>query len=185
MTSPVVESSAQMPCVRRRNRPNGKEKEMRKFLVAALGLASLGGSFATEATASTKLEMTQKDLAKFCSDHDGSMGGGDTYCMIGSGKSTVVISCPVDGNCTMSHTMVFSSNSSKHGPVGQAPNTTLGNSGKKPAAGNTTGASSTTVGGGNSGNGTPTGIKPPANSASMTVGATGGGPKGRPALQRQ
>lgn len=163
---------------------------MRKFLIAALGLTILAGSFVTEATASTKFHKTPKQLKDYCNELHGSYTkeagpNGGAMCMIGDGDDLSVVSCSGNGDCTISHTMVFSSKPSTHGPVGQASDTTLGNGGKKPAAGNTTGAGSTTVAGGNSGNGTPTGIKPPANSASTTVGANGGGPNGRPALQRQ
>jgi hypothetical protein len=170
--------------------PNGNEKEneMRKFLIAALGLASIAsGDLIEAAGAVTTVDIKSSDLEAYCKRKDGlyTETKDTTTCAIGSGKSAVVIGCSKGGTCTMDHTMVFSSKPSTHGPVGQASDTTLRNGGKKPAAGNTLGAGSTTVGGGSSGNATPTGIKPPANSASTTVGANGGGPNGRPALQRQ
>jgi hypothetical protein len=108
--------------------------------------------------------------------------GGASSCQIGTGKGAVFIACSSSGNCTIDHTMVFSSNSSKHGPVGnQAPNTTLGNSGKKPVAGNTSGASSTALK-------TPAGRNNAATNTRNDGSVLNGQSyvqSGRPGLQRQ
>jgi hypothetical protein len=167
---------------------------MRKFLIAAVGLASLGGSVVTGPAAAADIDMTPGEVKAYCEKKGGNYledGQGSSSCQIGTGKGAVVIGCGSGGRCTINNTMVFSSKPATHGPVGQAPNTTLGNGGRISAG---AGISDNTMlgnggrisaGAGISGNGTPTGIKPPANSAGTTVGANGGGPNGRPALQRQ
>jgi hypothetical protein len=163
---------------------------MRSFLIVA-SLASLAGVVLTEAATAATVEMSQSELKAYCDkkggNYDGDKDSGSTYCMIGSGKSLVVISCGGNGKCTMSHTMVFSSSSSKHGPADQAPASTLPKGSKNSSGAGSADAS--TLAGNTSpnhapatnSNGAPATIKIPGVS-------TGGGGlplNGRPRLQQQ
>ena len=156
---------------------------MRSFLIVA-SLASLASGVLFEAAAAATTEMTPGELKAYCDKKDGHYmdnGGGMTSCQIGFGKSKVVIGCSSSGKCTIDHTMVFSSKPATHGPVGQASDTTLGNGGKKPVAGNTSGASSTA-------------LKTPAGKDNKATNTRNDGSvlnghsyvqSGRPGLQRQ
>ncbi len=162
---------------------------MRKFLIVA-SLASLAGGVSTATASVVRLDMTPTQLKGYCKEKGGIYTTWDSggTCKIGSGKSEVVVSCG-DKACIMTHTMVFTSNRSTHGPVGQAPDTTLGKGGKNSAGANTSGAS-TLAGGGTSSNGVTTTKQAPLAGASNTntSGTTGGGglpPTGRPRLQQQ
>jgi hypothetical protein len=126
-----------------------QESGMHRSLIVVLSLASLASGALSGAASAATVEMAPGELKAYCDKKGGhymDSGDGTTSCQIGFGKSAVVIGCGSGGKCTINHTMVFSSNSSKHRPVdNQAPNTTLGNGGKKPVAGNTSGASSTAL----------------------------------------
>jgi putative hemolysin len=169
-----------------------QETEMRKFLIVA-SLASLAGGVLTEAAAAATVQMSQSELKAYCDKKGGMFNadrdGAGSNCTIGVGKNQVVIVCTNSGNCSISHTMVFSSKPATHGPVGQAPDTTLGKGGKN-SAGASTSATSTLAGGGTSSNGVATAKQAPLAGASNTntSGTTGGGglpPTGRPRLQQQ
>ena len=124
--------------------------------------------------------MSQSELEAYCDKKGGKFladrDGAGSNCTIGAGKNQVVIACSSSGNCTISHTMVFSSKPSTHGPVGQAPDTTLGKSGKNSAGASTSGAS-TLAGGDTSSNGVATTKQAPLAGASNTntSGTAGGG----------
>ena len=157
---------------------------MRSLLIVA-SLASLASGVLIEsAGAAATTDMTSGELKAYCEKKGGlyTETADTTTCTIGIGNTAVVIGCSKGGTCTIDHTMVFSSNSSKHGPVGnQAPNTTLGNSGKKPVAGNASGASSTTLK-------TPAGKNNAATNTRNDGSVLNGQSyvqSGRPGLQRQ
>jgi hypothetical protein len=162
---------------------------MRSFLIVA-SLASLASGVLIEAAAAATVQMTQSELKAYCEKKEGMFddrGNGASTCVIGAGKNQVFIGCGGDGKCVINHTMVFSSNSSKHGPADQASTSTLakgsknsngaGTAGTGTLAGNT---SSNHAPGTNS-NGAPSTTRIPA------AGAGGGGlpQNGRPRLQQQ
>jgi hypothetical protein len=166
-----------------------QETEMRKFLIVGLGLASLAG-VALTGTASA-IEVSKDELKAGCTGDGAKFETTDTgySCTKKVGKHTVQIICGATGHCVAITNSVFNPKSSTHGPVGQAPDTTLGKGGKNSAGASTSGAS-TLAGGGTSSNGVTTAKQVPLAGVSNTntSGTTGGGglsPNGRPRLQQQ
>ncbi|HYC17116.1 MAG TPA: hypothetical protein VEC94_07920 [Pseudolabrys sp.] len=161
---------------------------MRNFLIVA-SLASLVGGVLTEAAAAAATDMTPGEVKAYCEKKDGYYtedGHGGSSCQIGTGRGAVVIGCGSGGKCTINHTMVFSSSSSKHGPADQAPASTLAKGSK-----NSNGAGTASIGT-LAGNTSPNHVATNSNGVPATTripaGGIGGGglpQNGRPRLQQQ
>jgi hypothetical protein len=159
---------------------------MHKILIVALVLAGLAGAALTGTASATKIEMSPAELKDYCDKKGGyyaSGGSGGGNCQIGTGKNQVNIACGANGKCTMTRTMVFTSNPSTHGPIGQGSVATLGNNGKPSVSGNGTAGAVA---------GTSTSNKAPVNGDNKTASANGDSvpqnyqpylPGGRPRMQ--
>lgn len=164
---------------------------MRKFLIATLGVASFVVMTEIVSAAPVPVEMSKADLIDYCSKKGGVLttwASGDYGCSIGKGKGSVNITCKEGGKCVMTHVQVFTSpKPATHGPVGQAPASTLANGSKNSNGAGTAGAG--TLAGntspnhppGTNSNGAPSTTRIPA------AGSGGGGVplNGRPRLQQQ